>query len=56
MSESLYCRECIRAKYEPSKNMDLWFCGKHKRVITEHTMVPVNKESICKDYYKRRKR
>lgn len=56
MNEILYCRDCILAKYEPSRNMDLWFCGKHRRVITEHTIAPAIDKGVCKDYFKRKKR
>lgn len=50
--EPVYCKDCIKAKPKTDRTA-LWFCGKHRRFITEHSLATLNYETQCKDYEKR---
>ena len=54
MTENKYCKNCTNAKPKPDKIVALWYCGKHRRFITEHAMA-FAKRKDCKDYTERSK-
>ena len=44
-----YCKDCVNAKKKLEHDA-LWFCGKHRRFITEHSCVSALVDKDCKDY------
>lgn len=54
MSELLFCKDCEYAKLRPDIRHDFWFCWKHKKYITEHTLI-MSGGNDCRDYKERKK-
>lgn len=52
--ELLFCKGCEYAKYRPDIREGFWFCWKHRRFITESTVI-ISGGSECKDYTEREK-
>lgn len=55
--ELLFCKDCEYAKYRPDirEGTDFWFCWKHKKYITESTVI-ISGGSECRDYRERKKK
>lgn len=52
-----YCKDCIYSK--PKQNMNVSYCGKHRKYITEYTVSEEYKNrqfTECKDYEKNENR
>lgn len=47
-----YCKDCKKAKSKQGNN-NLWYCGKHRRYVTDHSLATTDYEKECKDYEKR---
>lgn len=49
-----YCKICKNAKEKIGHSLDqekvFWFCGKHRKWITQHTLNVNAKGEQCKDY------
>lgn len=43
--ELLYCKNCIHAKVRPDIRSSFWFCWKHRKYITECTVI-----NRCEDF------
>lgn len=53
--ELLFCKDCEYAKYRPDIREGFWFCWKHKRYITQHTVInSYDDDRECKDYRERK--
>ncbi len=55
MEKAQYCRNCQNAKPKAEHKMQIWFCGKHRLFITEHTCYNHIHDKDCKDYVERGK-
>ena len=55
MDELKHCKECIKAKAKTGFKNDIWYCGKHRRYITEHTTSDMYRKDgkQCPDYERR---
>ena len=54
MSELKYCNDCKNAKEDLRRwETKMWYCGKHRRYITEHTCASTLKGKDCKDFERR---
>ncbi len=52
--EFTYCKNCINAKPRTDfTSTRVWFCGKHRKFITEHTLTGYSITEECKDYLPR---
>lgn len=55
--ELLFCKDCEYAKLKPDFRQPFWFCWKHKRYITQHTVInSYSDDRECKDYREREKK
>lgn len=49
-----YCKMCENAKKQIGHSLDkekvFWFCGKHKKWITQYTVTINAKGEECRDY------
>ena len=52
--ETKFCKDCINAKPKhPDWETAIWYCGKHRLYITEHTCYSFIYDKDCKDYGRR---
>ena len=48
-----YCKNCVNAKKKRTDDK-VWFCGKHRKVITEYTAFMNTGVHNCEDYKEER--
>lgn len=52
LNELIFCKDCINAK--PKQGLNLQYCNKHRRYITEHTVInSYRDDKVCKDFVKK---
>ena len=49
--ELLFCKDCEHAKPRPDFSRPFWYCGRHRKFITEYTVInSYSDDRECKDY------